>query len=379
MLHRREFLRTAVAGAGMVVLRALPLPRVETLEAAESAPVSRAQQVLKGIILEHAAAKDSPWLLLHGVRALGKGFAIQGESAVEYLCSHYLREKSVNGKTYLYMPIDDEGHTNTFLSEAALDAGIMTTYPFRLNGRRYTIGDLAASAKALFAFDPASFDRNELAWSLIVFARTTSPLNDTWANAFGKPVRFSEVVEFGMATLEEATERLRATMRQGTMPNEKDWIHNFTCGGTHLIYGLATCIRFGFRQRRLPSRMKEQFDLLVWRLKADLHLIDRFYRQAAGKEAGEISRVYLWDAKLKFLGHAFEIISYARLFRLFTPTTAQERAIGRAREELVGVIDAIGREGIGKFAGDKRLLNLLVGDSCHAYHGIRMVKGVNQA
>jgi hypothetical protein len=375
---RRSFLRASLAGLGLAALDAVPLPDIGSIAWADSAPLSRARESLKAMVLKHAAAKDNPWLLLHGIRAIGKGFKVEGEPAVEYMCGRYLKETTVNGKAYLYLPPGDEGHTNAFLSEAILDTGVGTDYRIRWNGRRYTIGDLVASAKGRFSFDPASFDKDDVAWSLIAFAYTTPPDEDTWVNAYGKRIRFSEVVEFGMATLEEATQQLRSAMRQGTMPAQKDWIHNFTCGGTHLIHGLATCLRFGYRQRSFADRMKPQFDLLVWRLEADPHLIDAHYRLAAGQYPGEVARLYHLDAKLKFLGHAFEIINYARLYRLFSPSPAQQKTIIRSRAALVGVIEGVGREEIGKVARDARVLNLLIGDACHAYHGLRMVKGVNQ-
>jgi hypothetical protein len=371
---RREFMRMTVAGFGFTAWRTLGLHQVEALAATATDPLTRARVVLKTMILQHAKAKDDPWLLIHGIRAMGKGFSIGDGSALEHLCSQYLRVKLVNGKPYLYMPIDDEGHANAFLSEAVLDAGVTPNYPFRWNGRRYTVGDLVAAAKALFTFDPASFDRDALAWSLVVFAYTTPPKQDRWVNAYGKPIHFSEVVEFGMVTLEEATGQLRAAMRGGTMAIG-DAIHTFACAGTHLIYGLATCIRFGYKQRALPERMKTQFDLLVWRLESDSRLIDRYYQQAAGQYPAGLTSIYHWDAKLKFLGHSFEIINYGRLFGLFYPKPAQEEAIGHARQELIDVIGTIGREGIGKYAGDKELFKLLLGDACHAYHGLTMARG----
>ncbi len=377
-LTRRGFLHASLAGLGLAAVDAVPLPGAGSLAWADSAPLARAQESLKKMILKHAAAKDNPWLLMHGIRALGKGFKVEGEPALEYVCTRYLKETRVNGKVYLYLPPGDEGHMNAFLSEAVLDAGVATGYPIRWNGRRYRVGDLVASAKARFSFDPASIDKNDLAWSLITFAYTTPPEKDTWVNAHGKPIRFSEVVEFAMATAEETTQQLLAAMRQGTMPAATDWIHNFTCGGTHLIYGLTACRRFGYTQRSFADRMKTQFDLLVWRLEADPHLIDAHYRLVAEQHSEDVARLYYLDAKLKFLGHAFEVINYARLYRLFAPTPAQQKRITDSQAVLIGVIDGIGREGIGKFARDRRLLNLLVGDACHAYHGLRMVKGVNQ-
>jgi hypothetical protein len=372
---RREYLRMTAAGLGLTAWRLQPL---EALTAMTSDQLTRARRVLKTIILEHAKAKDNPWLLIHGIRAMGRAFSIGDGSALEYLCSHYLRETSVNGKAYLYMPIDDEGHPNAFLSEAVLDAGVPADYPFLWHGRRYTITDVLAGARALFAFDPASFDRDALAWTLVVFAHTTPPKQNRWINAYGKPIGFSNVVEFGITTLEEATARLRSAIHQPPVALQ-DGIHEFACGGTHLIYGLSTCLRFGYGQRSMAERMRAQYDLLVWRLEADSRLIDGYYREVATEYPQDVARIYALDAKLKFLGHAFEVINHARLFRLFSPTADQEDAIARAQRELVDVIEAIGYEGIRRHLGDKKLVNLLLGDACHAYHGLTMIRGVNQA
>ena len=38
----------------------------------------------------------------------------------------------------------------------------------------------------------------------------------------------------------------------------------------------------------------------------------------------------------------------------------------------MGVIEDLTRDDIGKYAGDKVLFNLLIGDACHAYHGLTM-------
>jgi hypothetical protein len=309
---------------------------------------------------------------------MGPAFSIGDGSALDYLCSHYLQETSVNGSTYLSMPVDDEGHLNAFLSEAVLDAGVPLSYPFRRNGRRHIMRDVLAGAKATFDFDPGTFDRDALAWSLLAFAHTTPPRHDRWVNAYGKPIVFSEVVEFGMATLEGATGNLRAAMHRPPVALS-DGIHEFACGGTHLIYGLSTCLRFGYRQRSLAERMKTQYDILVWRLDADSHLMDSYYQQVAAEYPQDVARIYSLDAQLKFLGHALEVLNHARLFRLFSPTPSQANAINRAQEALVGVIEEIGPEGIAKHLGDKMLVNLLLGDACHAYHGLTITRGVNQA
>jgi hypothetical protein len=71
--------------------------------------------------------------------------------------------------------------------------------------------------------------------------------------------------------------------------------------------------------------------------------------------------------------------AHARLFRLFSATASQEEAIARAQRELIDVIEAIRQDGIRRHLGDKKLVNLLLGDASHAYHGLTMIRGVNQA
>jgi hypothetical protein len=340
--------------------------------------LTRTREILEAIIREHAAAKDEPWLLMHGIRALGKDFRIGDEPAVAYLCRRYLQETTINGKSYLYMPTTHEGHTNAFLGEAVLDSGIDATYAFRTNDRDYTVADLTAGAKALFNLDTSSissrsvtFNPDDLAFSLIAFAYSTDPAQDEWVNGYGKAVRFSAVVEFGLETLESANKLFEASMRKGLLADAPDHIYDFTCGGTHLIYGLSTCLRFGHARQVLAERIKTQFDILVWRLKSDLRLTDRYYSEAAAQYSPEMVRMYYLDAKLKSLGHALEVLNHARRFSLFVPTSAQEDDIGRAHEALLGVVEAIGTDGP-KNVGDESLYKLLVGDACHAYRGVTM-------
>ncbi len=231
---RREFLRMTMTGLGFMALG--PLQPTRTIAYAEQLPETC--KILQEIILQYAREKDDPWFLIHGIRAMGRGFSLDDGSALERLCTHYLQEKSINGETYLYMPIDDEGHPNCFLSEAVLDAGVPLKFAFQRSRRWYTIADVVTGAKAMFVFDAATFPPDDLAWSLAVFAHTTSPQEDSWINAYGKQIRFSDVVEFAMVTLERATERLVDAMHSNSTEREEDGIDSFSCGGTHLIYGI---------------------------------------------------------------------------------------------------------------------------------------------
>jgi hypothetical protein len=329
------------------------------------------------IVTQNAKARDDPWLLIHGIRAMGKDFPVGQQKAIDYLCSHYLRQRSVNGETYIYMPIDYEHHPHCFLSEAILDAGVPLDYIFQSNGNTYSVADLVSAARALFEFDPLTSDSDtlvadKLAWSLTTFAYTTDPADDTWINAYRNQIRFSSVIDSAIAVLERGTQHLQSAMHNpGAMPTT-DGVHDFACAGTHLIYGLTTCLKFGHHTNGLTERMKPQFDVLIWRLENDLKLIDIYYDQLGSEYPADVERMYRLDTKLKFLGHTFEIINYIYRFKLFEPTTAQQGTIARARQGLSQVVHEIASDGIDKYKEDRILFKLLVGDSCHAYHAISM-------
>ena len=234
-----------------------------------------------------------------------------------------------------------------------------------------------AGAKALFDFDAGAsqravtFNPDALAFSLTAFAYSTDPAHDEWTNAQGKAIRLSAVAEFGLETLENANKLFEDSMRKGVLAEGPDRVHEFTCGGMHLIYGLSTCLRFGHARAALTERMKTQFDILVWRLKSDLRLTDRYYDALAGQYPADVVLMHYLDAKLKFLGHALEVLNHARRFNLFVPTAAQEDEIDRAHKELFGVVEAIGTDGP-KTVSDRTLFKFLVGDACHAYRGLTM-------
>jgi hypothetical protein len=251
-----------------------------------------------------------------------------------------------------------------------------------VGGRRRTVGDLVESARKLFSLEWVKKNRDDLAWSLIAFSITTRPEEKGWTNAQGERIRFREVVEFGFDTAEWATTDFAATMKKGTMPTWKDRISNFTCGGTHLMYSLAVAVRYGHLGQEGRRRLASQLDLLVWRLKADLHLLDRYYQLLAKAypNADDARALYHLSAGLKFLGHCSEIFHYARINRLFTPSQSQAAEIRRAEEELLTAalsdvrkidFDSVKQK-------DHALANLFLGDACHAYHGVWMAKGINQ-
>src|SRR5262249_44867875 len=142
----------------------------------------------------------------------------------------------------------------------------------------------------------------------IALTRTTTPLRQQWTNAWGESVHLEGVVESALRLLEQASAPLAEAMREGRPETTQAPVQAFTCGGTHMIYGLLTAVHAGYAGTDGGGRMQRQIDLLVWRLGADLDFIERFY-QARSSRVG--ASWYELDAKLKFLGHAEECLAFA--------------------------------------------------------------------
>ena len=383
---RREVLTWALLGAGALALEPVGSLAAESPASQRGArpTLPQAEGALRDLVSRHAAAADNPWAMMHGIRALGNRFSVAGGSAVEYLSSRELREKELAGQKYLYMPREVEGHENTFL-KTLLEAGVELSTPITAAGRRHTVADLVESAKKLFSFDPAlspvDNSRDELAWSIIAFSITTKPGQDDWKNAEGQEMRFRDVVEAGFASAESASADFLAAKKRGVMPAWKDRISNFTCGGTHLIYSLAVAVRYGHLGKRGRERLAEQLSLLICRLKADLVLLEQYYAKVARVYPTKTQawRPYELDSRLKFLGHAFEILSYVRLQGLYVLTPEQEQQARAAKQTLAETILEVKNLNLIAFKKtNRKLFDLLIGDACHAYHGIHMAAGVNQ-
>lgn len=383
-ISRRELLRLALLGAGAWAVRPVAEVAARSVAAGEggAANLGHAAEKLRDLISRYAKATDDPWAMMHGIRALGKGFSVGDTSAVDYLCSHALQEREVAGRRYLVMPQQDEGHSNTFL-KTLLEAGVALDRPIQAAGRRRTVADLRHDARQIFTYDPSRIDgkADDLAWSIITFAITTPPNQDRWRNAQGQEIRVREVVSYAFATAEWASTDFRKAMMEGRTPTWKDRISNFTCGGTHLIYSLGVAVRYGHLGEEGRRRFADQLALLIWRLKTDLILLDQYYELVAKAYAGKapVWGPYKLDGRLKFLGHAFEILSYNRIFRLVSLTAEQDRHVRVAAQALAETILEVTTLDFTTIKQHKqKLYNLLVGDACHAYHGIHMVQGLNQ-
>jgi hypothetical protein len=324
-------------------------------------------QGVRQFIEQYAVTSDDPWAIVHAIRAVGRGCRINGESAAAYVLRTCVRTQEVNNRRYLYIPASIEVHSNMFL-KTFLEAGVPASETFVCDGRGCHLQDLSEGAKALFRFDPRTFDRNDLAWSLIAFAELEA---HTWENAYGEGIQLQEVVRFGLRVLDEATQGLKTYAAAGLPLPKKMPIHSFTCGGTHLCYSLVVAAKHGLLQAAGGDILQEQLQLLVYRLQADPDLIDRFFRALPAAPEADLFRA---GAKLKILGHALECLGYAQTHGLWQPNPPARRQIEQAVHAVRGLLSYVLTLDLAAIRRRQAPLGQqVVGDTCHAFRGLSLV------
>lgn len=322
------------------------------------------------IVQRYVTSTDDPWVVAHGLRAMGHGFEIHGKRrAVDFLLEDVLVTIPANGQTVLGFPSEVEVHANSFL-KTMLEAGTPVDYAFTHGGRRRTVHDVVEGARALLRPALVSSVPNALPWSIIALTRTTTPLRRQWTNAWDEPVDLDALVESALGLLEQASLPIAAAMREGRPLTAQAPVHALTCGGTHMVYALLTAMNAGYTGKDRRERVRRQVDLLVWRLGADLDLIERFYR---GRQGVALLAWYELDTKLKLLSHAEECLAFASLHkvvRLTPDQQARRRTAVATLRQMLGDLETRNLDEAKRL--DRELYNQLVGDSCHARHGLTL-------
>jgi hypothetical protein len=327
---------------------------------------ANALRAINELVEHYARDLGNASALIHAVRAFGKNFKLaDGSNAVEHLCTRYAADKEVNGKRYVYFSRDAEVHENSFL-KTFLEAGVNLEQPVVAGANRYTLRDVAESAKALFRCDPTDLfkydDRQfrydpastlahgkgelvheHLPWGLIAFSILLPPAQGVWINAYGEKIDLAAVLDRGLAEYESSCALGQAALLRGeTAPaNFRTEIKQYSCFGLHSVYGFLAGWQHGYTNDNLPQRLTQTLDLVTYRLKSDALASDNEYDEAEAKAAGKAAatppqalEAFKLRARVKMLGHAFESINYAKLHKLAAFTPAQEQRIQAGEQAM---------------------------------------------
>lgn len=303
-------------------------------------------------------------VLIHAVRGFGKNFKLtDGSNAVEHLCSRYAAEREVDGQRYIYFKRDAEVHENSFL-KTFLEAKVGLDQQIIVGANRYTLNNLADSAKALFrcdAQDLFKFDATEfrydpiyrepqgqlsggrgelvhehLPWGVIAFSNLMKPEQANWTNAFGEAISLQTVIDRSLAEYETTCALGERDLKaeQAAPKNFRDAIKKYSCFGLHSVYSYVAALQQGYRDNGLPERINRMLDLVTYRLKGDADAINAEYAAAGAGVPAEQVEAFRIRALIKLYGHAFESINYAKLHKLTNFTSEQNRRIRDGEQEF---------------------------------------------
>ncbi|WP_224361851.1 hypothetical protein [Hyalangium versicolor] len=341
--------------------------------AAPAAPSSTAEQ-LRAVCRTEGARPENPWALAHGITLEGRGFrASDRRLAAEVIVADFLRrEEGSTGRGLYFEPFTSEGtpvepHPALQVKTLVL-AGIPMSRKFQASWGPVTLGALVEDLERDFRPELASSP--EGAWALDALGHVLAP-GASFRNTAGETVRFDAVMDEALATLERAHAELAAGMKAGLpqVPKQKQGIYMHPCGGLHFFQAVASWARHPSVRKAWGERLDTQVDVLIYRLGSEA----RQY-EAALAEAPQY-RLPLLSQSLKFYGHFLETLGRYRRENGWSPTPRQQQAVTRAHQLLEATVRRLGEAGafrdLETIAKQQPQLYLdLVGDACHAAHGL---------
>lgn len=355
----------------------MPLPAsllLLGLVTAAPAVSSSAAEPLRALCRTQGANPRNPWALAHGLTLEGRGFrARDGRLAAEVIVSDFLRrDEAAGGRGLYFEPFTAEGtpvepHPALQVKTLVL-AGFPLSRKFQASWGPVTLGALVEDLQR--DFRPELAHSPEGAWALDALGHVLAP-GATFRNGSGETVRFDAVMDEALATLESANTSLAAGMKAGLpqVPKQKQGIYTHPCGGLHFFQAVASWARYPAVRKAWGERLDTQVDVLIYRLGSEA----RQY-EAALADAPQY-RLALLSQSLKFYGHFLETLGRYRQENGWIPAPRQQQAVTRAHQLLEATVRRLNEAGafrdIETIEKQQPQLYLdLVGDACHAAHGL---------
>ncbi|HYO56323.1 hypothetical protein [Archangium sp.] len=333
-----------------------------------------AEEVLRAQCHTWAADPKNPWALAHGIALEGRAFkARDGRSAADVIIADFLRREGPGPDLRFDAFAADgtpvEPHPN-LLVKTLLLAGHPLSRSFRASWGPVTLGALVEDLKRDFRRDDALSPHG--AWTLDALSHALPP-GATFTNGAGESIPLDAVMDEALALLEREQAELVAGMKAGLpqVPKRKQGIYAHPCGGLHLFQAVASHARHPAVRKAWGPRLDAQVDVLIYRLGSESRQYD-----SALTSAPPQYRLPVLIQMVKFYGHFLETLGRYREETGWKPTPAQTQAVEQARALLDGAVrrlDASGafRDMESVKTAQYQLYLDLIGDACHAAHGLR--------
>ena len=347
--------------------------------------------LLKTFVKRHGLIKDNPWAMSHALLALGPSAELpDGQNAISYMFENHAQIKKINQKEFLSFPrkkeksgqsIPVEPHKDLIL-KVLTEIGTDPSMKVTVGGKQYTIGDLYRGTLLTTYLTPTTNQSsysspNDMPWS--VQALSTYISADThWKSTSGAKMNIEGLTLFLAAVISKESQSIKQMM-QGKTAFKKDrtGIFKYTCGGSHLLQGLAYANARGVQSPRINQEIAEQITVLFYRFPEELKVYDQLMKEHPKY------KTQLLIQRLKFVGHFIESTAKIQLLGYFQADERQTKMILGALDQMTLTVSALRKEGL--FDDPKKLLPSeqqlyldLIGDSAHATYGMELISGARK-
>ena len=354
-----------------------PAPVEPAAQAGRSA-AEHAIALLSEQLATPAGDPENPWALAHGLLAFGKDYETSDGRSAVLVAASYAERKSGPKPRYGFplerggKPVEPHSH---LLLKTFLEIGLPPSFSFTASDGakidlRRLLGDMRASVH-----EPTSdAEWHDAAWWLS--ALELRPVA-------GEP-DLARVREAALARLEaddavlaeagaDAPEPFAASAPMGAAKRNKSHIYGHPCGGLHFVQAVLRGASAS-RDAAAHTRVRRQLALLLRRYQAERGLYAETLR--AHPEA----RLLVSGQELKFFGHLLETLALADELGLLREDAALAEQVTAARlratSDLLRTLSQLEQERayarLAELGVQRPQLALdLIGDGCHALHGLR--------
>jgi hypothetical protein len=344
-------------------------------------PSEGATRVLEQQCRTQAADPKNPWALAHGITAFGPSFkAGDGRDAIDVMLNDFARRDTKDHSRFSFAEFENgepvEPHPNLIAKTLVL-AGVPLSREVKRADGRMSVNELVQSVEGGFHSEVGDAWWAREAWTLDLLAQELKPGASTFKNDAGEGYDVAALEEAALAELEKQQAFLGEAMDQGkpSAPKERQLIYAHPCGGFHFIQGVLTWMRFPENRERFRARVDRQIAILFYRLGSETHVYDDALESSPKEYV-----LLLLAQKLKFYGHWLETVGRLEQEHTLVPSDEQKRQIAQAKELLAKTVEQLQEQKAFERMDEFRTLGKqlaldLIGDSCHAVHGLELTSG----
>jgi hypothetical protein len=350
-----------------------PAPPAATRDAAQTA-LARLEEALRPA----AGDPETPWALAHGLLAFGKDYrARDGRSAVLVAASFAEPRVAEDGRTTRYgfaaardgKPVEPHPY---LLVKTFLEIGVPSDLSFRAAdgaaiGVRRLLSDMRASVRA----PQSDAQWHDAAWWLTALELDRAAKPEDRAPLRAAALARLEADDAVIAA--HADDPFHPSAPMGAAKRNKTHIYGHPCGGLHFVQAvLRGAVASGSADSL--ARAARQLRLLVRRHEAERALY------AATLRGHPAARLLVSSQQLKFFGHLLETLALAEELGVARDDPDLRAAVTGARRQaaadLLETLHQLDAERayarLPELAAERPQLHLdLIGDGCHAVHGLR--------